>query len=161
MTTLLDNLGGEPALRAAVDEFYARLIVDPELEPFFVDVNVERLKKHQYIFMSTAFTKIPEDMDVAGLISTKHARLFEMGLNERHFDIVAGHFVGTLQSLNVDPALIDEAAGVILPLRPVFVDCASKVKARKMVKAPKMKKMVTISVGVVAVIACLAAVAYK
>lgn len=33
--TLYDAIGGHPALTAAVDDFFARLIADPELGPFF------------------------------------------------------------------------------------------------------------------------------
>lgn len=46
-TVLLDRLGGQEALRAAVDEFYVRLTADAELAPFFAGVNVKLLKWHQ------------------------------------------------------------------------------------------------------------------
>lgn len=156
MTTLLDRLGGKAALKAAVDEFYARLVRDHGLLPFFVGVNVEQLKKHQYNFMSTAFTKIPEGMNIAGIIKEKHARLFEMGLSEYHFDLVASHFVATLQYLKVEPSVIDEAAGVILPLRPTFVECAAEVRTRKI---KKISAVAVVAVG--AGIAVLAAMAFK
>ena len=57
---------------------------------------------------------------MAALIREKHAKLFDQGLNERHFDKVAAHFVATLKYLGNQEDLINEAAGVILPLRPVF-----------------------------------------
>lgn len=84
--------------------------------------------------MSIAFTEIPEDMDVATLISEKHKRLFAMGLDERHFDVVAGHFVATLKHLGVKQAEIDEAVGIIGPLRPVFVEAAIEAKKEKQKK---------------------------
>ena len=76
--------------------------------------------------MSIAFTEAPEGMDIAELIAVKHAHLFEKGLNEEHFDAVAGHFVATLQELGVQPDMIDEAVSVIAPLRPMFVEGAAK-----------------------------------
>ena len=33
--TLLDRIGGEAALEAAVDQFYARVVIDPKLSHFF------------------------------------------------------------------------------------------------------------------------------
>lgn len=130
--TLKERLGGDDALKAAVDLFYERLTSDPELEPFFVGANIKLLKWHQYKFMSFAFTAIPQDMDVPMLIRTKHERLFRMGMNESQFDIVAGHFVETLKTLGVQQDLIDEAVGVIAPLRPVFVEGVKEAKKKKL-----------------------------
>ena len=118
---LLERIGGEPALKAAVNEFYTRLVVDKELERFFVGVPLDVLKSHQEKFMRLAFTNaVPADMDVADHMRTKHYRLFAMGLDETHFDKVATHFVETLQHLGVSQSLIDEAVGHIAPLRAVF-----------------------------------------
>jgi truncated hemoglobin YjbI len=75
---------------------------------------------HQLKFFKLAFTEIPPDFDVVAMILEKQLKLFEDGLNETHFDIVAGYFVATLQHFGVSQPLIDEAAGVIIPLRPVF-----------------------------------------
>lgn len=118
--TLMDKLGGAPALTAAVEEFYKRILADPELAIFFDDSSMTVLKMHQLAFMKVAFSKIPEDLDVMKLIKEKHARLFEKGLNAKHFDKVASHFVGTLKFLNVPSNLIDECVAIIGPLRVVF-----------------------------------------
>lgn len=56
---LLDRIGGEAALDAAVDGLYDRLIVDPKLAEYFVGVPMETLKAHQFNFMRLAFTEIP------------------------------------------------------------------------------------------------------
>lgn len=117
---LFDRLGGEPAIEAAVDEFYKRLVADEELAKFFEGIELSALKSHQRKFMKVAFTEIPEDLDVEQLMFKKHYTLFAKGLNETHFDLVAGHFVGTLESLGVDSSLINEAVGIIGSLRGVF-----------------------------------------
>jgi len=103
-----------------VDEFYKRLVADEELAKFFEGIELSALKSHQRKFMKVAFTEIPEDLDVEQLMFKKHYTLFAKGLNETHFDLVAGHFVGTLESLGVDSSLINEAVGIIGPLRGVF-----------------------------------------
>jgi hemoglobin len=100
---------------------YDRILGDPNLKDFFVGTSVQRLKTHQKTFFKVVFTSIPDDMDVPRLILTKHERLFqEKGLDETHFDLVAGHLVATLASLGIDQALIDEAVGIVATLRPVF-----------------------------------------
>jgi len=81
--------------------------------------------------MSIAFTKIPEDFDVANLIDAKHARLFDQGLDEADFDRVAGHLVATLKDMQVPQNLIDEVVGVVGPLRGVFEQGAVKAAQRK------------------------------
>lgn len=119
--TLFDRLGGAEACRAVVNDFYNRLVNDDGLAFFFEDVTMSALKIHQLAFLKIAFTGIPEDMDVAKFMTEKHERLFRAkGLNADHFDMVAGHLVASLQHLQVPADLIDEAAGVVLPLRPIF-----------------------------------------
>jgi hemoglobin len=119
--TLYDRLGGAAAVEACVNGFYDRILGDPNLKDFFVGTSVQRLKTHQKTFFKVVFTSIPDDMDVPRLILTKHERLFqEKGLDETHFDLVAGHLVATLASLGIDQALIDEAVGIVATLRPVF-----------------------------------------
>ena len=105
----------------------------------------------KYNFMSIAFTEVPEDMDIVALIHTKHQRLFDEGLNEEHFDIVAGHFVDTLNHLGVKQGEIDEAVSVIAPLRPVFEKEAVEAQKRKQTK---------IMMRLAILVAVLAAVAY-
>lgn len=119
-TTLLERLGGEPALRAAVEIFYDRLLDEKSLLPYFEGVSIEKLREHQYNFMAIAFTNIPDDLDVIALITDAHSRLFAMGLDETHFDTVAGHLVGTLAGLGVPQMEIDEAVSIVGPLRTCF-----------------------------------------
>ena len=127
---LLDRIGGDAALEAAVDAFYKRVIADQALAKFFDGTDVEKLKKHQFKFMKLAFTKIPESVDVAKILTDKHSKLFDMGLNATHFDLVAGHLVDALQSLSVPQNLIDEAVGIVGPLRAVFEAGAEAAAAK-------------------------------
>jgi len=126
--TLLSKIGGIPALKAAVGEFYDRIMADESLSPFFEDTNMTMIKMHQLKFLEIAFTKIPDDLDVAGMMHDKHARLFDQGLNESHFDSVAGHFVATLEHLQVPQEHIDSAVAIVVPLRPIFVQGAINAK---------------------------------
>lgn len=118
--TLMDKLGGVAALKTAVEEFYKRILSDPELAIFFENTSMTALKMHQLAFMKIAFTQIPDDLDVPKLMKEKHAPLFEKGLNASHFDKVASHFANTLKHLNVASDLVDECVSVIAPLRVVF-----------------------------------------
>lgn len=131
-TTLYDKIGGEAAVDAAVEEFYIRVIADHKLASFFEGTDMKRLKNHQKKFFTIAFQGIPEGMNVARMLTISHKRLFQdQGLNETHFDLVATHFVGTLEHLQVPQELISEAAGVVLPLRAVFEAGAAEAQEEK------------------------------
>jgi hemoglobin len=111
-----------------VDIFYEKVTGDEQLKKFFEGVSVARLKVHQFNFLRFAFTEIPKDMDVYQYMIDKHKRLFnEKGLNETHFDLVAGHLVATLQQLNVAEPLIAEVVGIVGPLRAAFADEAARI----------------------------------
>ena len=53
-STLYERIGGEAAVRAAVDRFYERALANPELQGFFTAVSMPRLKSHQFAFLSQA-----------------------------------------------------------------------------------------------------------
>jgi hemoglobin len=42
------------AVRAAVNDFHARVLADPQLTPFFTDINMRHLKAHQRAFIAAA-----------------------------------------------------------------------------------------------------------
>lgn len=129
--TILSRVGGKAALDALIEEFYFRLLCDEELLFFFQGVDMHLLKVHQKRFMTLAFTEIPKELDVSGMIKGAHWRLFQMGLNEKHFDTVAGHLVETLQVLEVPQDLIEEIIAVVGPLRPVFEENGRAYAAKK------------------------------
>ncbi|WP_248518332.1 truncated hemoglobin [Salinarchaeum laminariae] len=52
--TLYKRLGGQEAIRAVVDEFYDRLLDDPDLGPFFEEADLEQLRRTQTEFLCEA-----------------------------------------------------------------------------------------------------------
>ena len=113
---IYDEIGGPDAVAAAVDEFYRRLLADPEVAPYFAGVELARLKSHQRAFIAAALGG-PEiyagrDMTAA------HAGLAITG---DAFDAVVGHLVDTLASLGVPDATIAVIGSVLAPLRDDIV----------------------------------------
>ena len=111
-----DSIGGAPAIRAAVDDFYARVLADRRLAPFFAGTDLERLKAHQRAFIAAAIGG-PEVFGGRDLASA-HAGL---GIADRDFDAVAGHLAGTLTGLGVPEDTIGQIAGALAPLRDDIV----------------------------------------
>ena len=111
MTSLLERLGGTPAIEAAVDLFYRRVLDDPLLAPVFEGISLLRLKGHQRRFLAQAFGGPPvyHGRDLAGA----HAGLVARhGLGDRHFDAVLGHLEQSLAALGVAPSLRAEVLAI-------------------------------------------------
>jgi hypothetical protein len=81
----------------------------------------------------------------------RHTRLFDEGLNENHFDLVVEHFSDTLNEMNVDPNLIDEALDVIMPIRAIFAKGAEQSRQRKRADMRKHHVAVAIVVALLAI----------
>lgn len=116
-STLYDRIGGEAAVRAAVDRFYERVLADPELQGFFTSVSMPRLKAHQFAFLSQVLGG-PRQYSGASMRDA-HSRL---AIEQRHFDGVAVHLVETLRELGVSEEIIATVAGALMPLSAEIVN---------------------------------------
>ncbi|NJN47368.1 MAG: group 1 truncated hemoglobin [Candidatus Competibacteraceae bacterium] len=103
--TLYEQLGGAPAVEAAVDVFYRRVLSDDSISDFFdsVDMADQRAKQKSFLTMAFGGPNIYTGKDMR----KAHAHLVERGLNDAHFDAVAGHLQATLQELGVAAELVD------------------------------------------------------
>lgn len=82
-STLFDRIGGEQAIGALVHDFHQRVLSDPLLTPFFVDVEPDRLHRMQREFFAAAlggpirYSGRPLNVVHAGLgIRTRHLARF-------------------------------------------------------------------------------------
>lgn len=107
--SLYQQLGGKPAIDAAVELFYTKVLVDDRVKQYFADINMTRQRKQQKAFLSAALGS-PAPYEGADL-RTAHREL--PGLNDSHFNAIAEHLQATLTELKVDPALIAKALAVI------------------------------------------------
>ena len=107
MTTLYERLGGAPAMEAAVDIFYRKVLSDDRISRFFEDVDMDRQAAKQRAFL-TMVTGGPNQY--TGLDMRRgHAHLVVQGLNDDHFDAVVELLAGTLAELGANPT---DIAGV-------------------------------------------------
>lgn len=115
MPTLYEKLGGEPAVDAAVDIFYRKVLSDNRISRFFAGVDMARQAAQQKAFLTMVFggpnAYTGKDMRKA------HSRLVTMGLNDSHFDAVMENLAATLKDLNVGAAEIGEAAKIAESVR--------------------------------------------
>lgn len=113
--TLYDRIGGDAALDAAVDRFYAKVLADGELAPFFEGLDMKRQAAKQKAFLSVAFGGPNRYSDRA--MRAAHAKPRAGGLNDAHFDAVVDHLAATLTELGVAASDIEGVAAVAESVR--------------------------------------------
>ena len=127
--SLYSDLGGAPAITAALDHFYPKVLADPRIGPFFNGVNIEGLKKRIAPFLARALGG-PNEYNGPGLRQT-HTRLEAMGLNDGVFDAFLCHFEDVLKELGVPPAKIAE-------IMPLFYGARGEVVQAKNINPNKV-----------------------
>lgn len=105
--SLFDRIGGGAAVDAAVDIFYKKVLADDSISHFFATTDMKKQRMKQKAFLAVAFGG---PNNYSGLdMRAAHAPLVEKGLNDDHFNAVAGHLQAVLEELGVDAASISEA----------------------------------------------------
>jgi hemoglobin len=115
MTTLYEKLGGAPAVEAAVDIFYRKVLGDDVISKFFdgVSMNEQRAKQKAFLTMVFGGPNNYQGKDMR----TAHARLRGNGLNATHFNHVIDHLRNTLQELKVPATEVNEVIGIAESVR--------------------------------------------
>jgi len=115
VTSVYERIGGEDAILAAATLFYDKVLADPLLTSFFVGLDMDQQIRKQVALMSWAFGG-PTRYEYRGL-NEAHAGLRAKGLNDAHFDAVAGHLAATLGELGVPDSLAAEAMAIVASTR--------------------------------------------
>ena len=101
--TLYERIGGETTIDSLMKRFYARVLDDPELNPFFKHASMEKLLRMQREFFSAA---LDGPVQYSGL-SLSHAH-YGRGITRRHFTRFVEHLLETLRSFDLNEQDIQE-----------------------------------------------------
>ena len=108
--SLYEKLGGQAAVSTAVNIFYRKVLQDETINHFFETTDMQKQMVKQKSFLTMAFggpnSYTGEDMRKG------HAHLVEKGLNDDHFNAVAGHLQSTLEELGVATDLVAEVMAI-------------------------------------------------
>jgi hemoglobin len=121
--SIYEQLGEEVGIRTAVDEFYRRLLADPQVAHYFEGANMQRLRMHQTQLLSQV-TGGPIQYEGSDL-ATAHARLAITG---EDFDRVVEHLAGTLADLGVEQATIGQIGEALVAHRDEIVTAPASVR---------------------------------
>jgi methyl-accepting chemotaxis protein len=113
--SLFDRIGGSDAVEAAVDIFYGKVLADERINPFFETTDMDAQRAKMKAFLSFAFGG-PHKYRGKNLRKA-HAPLVAAGLNDSHFDAVAGHLQNTLAELKLSDDLIGEVMNIAASTR--------------------------------------------
>ncbi|RFU88442.1 group 1 truncated hemoglobin [Streptomyces triticagri] len=114
--TIYQRIGGEAAVAGVVDQFYERVLADPQLAGYFADSDLAGLKRHQRAFVGQA---LGSGKPYSGrAMRQAHSGL---GVRSEDFDRVIGHLAGALEQAGVDGATVASIAEALAPLKPDIV----------------------------------------
>ncbi|WP_054815896.1 group I truncated hemoglobin [Nocardia arizonensis] len=119
--SIYEQIGGAEAVETVVDDFYVRVLADPELTGFFTGVNMSRLKGLQTEFFCAALGG-PQNYSGAPMRDVHQGR----GIKQDHFDLVAGHLIAALTAAGVPGDLVDEIIAAIAPLSGEIVSANAR-----------------------------------
>jgi hemoglobin len=111
MASIYEEIGGPDALITVVDDFYERVLADPELTAFFTGINMARLKGMQVEFFAEALGG-PDEYHGRTMQEVHVGR----GIAQNHFDLVAAHLNDALTAAGVPTATAEAIIGKVAPL---------------------------------------------
>ena len=115
MSSLFEKIGGKPAVQAAVDIFYNKVIADKRINKFFDQIDMQAQRKKQILFLTYAFGG-PNNYD-GNNMRDAHKKFVDQGLNDMHFDAVVENLAQTLKELEVSSENIAEVATIAESVR--------------------------------------------
>lgn len=130
------------SLKKIVDMFYDKVLADPRLSPFFLGIDVPKLKSHQVKFMALAFggkeLVVDEHPDLN--LRRIHYRLIrDRGLTEEHWQWFFDRFQDTLMELPEIPRETkDKAITSVAATRVYFTPLSPEEEAAGRSIAPSL-----------------------
>lgn len=112
-----DRLGGAATITEAVDRFYARVLDDAELAPYFAETDLAAVRRHQVLLLSQVLGG-PTAYDGRELVDAHRG----LGITDAHYDKVVAHLVGVLTELGANAEAIAAAGSVVAAVRPDIVE---------------------------------------
>jgi hemoglobin len=112
---LYEQLGGQPAVDAAVDVFYRKVLADDRISAFFDGVDMDHQIAKQKAFLTMVFggpvAYTGQDM------RRGHAHLVARGLNDSHFDAVVEDLGLSLKEVGAPDELIAKVVAIAESVR--------------------------------------------
>lgn len=106
--SLYEKLGGESRIAELLEDFYSRVLADPELAPFFQHTPMNKLIAMQKEFFGAALGG-PRNYAGRTIAAAHHGR----GITRHHFSLFCEHLFQTLTDEGFDHADINQVIAQI------------------------------------------------
>lgn len=111
MTSIYQEIGGDAAVTAVVDDFYQRVLADTRLAGYFRNSDMTRLKHRQAEFFAVTLGG-PEPYRGLSMADAHRGR----NIGQSQFDSVVGHLTDALTACGVAEPTVAAIIAVIAPL---------------------------------------------
>jgi hemoglobin len=115
-----DVIGGGPAVSAVVNDFYDRVLADPKLAPYFEEVDLARLKRHQ-VLLVTKVLGGPNNYSGRSLEEAHEG----LGITRDEFTAVVNHLAAAMKAAGVPNDIIARAGAAVAATEPDVVESGS------------------------------------
>ncbi|MCW3843075.1 group 1 truncated hemoglobin [Micromonospora yasonensis] len=103
-----ERIGGAAAVKAAVELFYDKVLADPELAGYFVDVNLPEQRRHLALMLAVVLGG-PNEYAGRGLAEAHRP----LNIPPAHYAMVGEHLTTTLSELGVPADIIADVQVVL------------------------------------------------
>ena len=109
--SLYERIGKKEMVEKASHYLYVNILRDERLSPFFKDVDIEKQQRKMSAFLTYIFGG--NSLYTGRSLRLAHENVVKAGLNDTHVNAMINCVRKTLQELEVDDELIDEAVQAI------------------------------------------------
>ncbi len=108
---LYETIGGAEVIRAAIGDFYRRVLEDEHLRDFFAQTDMANLEKGQSMFLSMLLggRVVYTGRDIGEAHHGSRLR----GLTDVHFDRFVAHFRDALHEVGVDSGVAEKVVKLL------------------------------------------------
>jgi hemoglobin len=115
-----EAVGGGSAVSTVVNDFYDRVLGDPQLAPYFEGVDLARLKRHQALLVTQVLGG-PENYNGRPLGEAHEG----LGIDHDDFTAVVGHLAAAMEDAGVPDDIIGRAGAAVAATEPEIVEVGS------------------------------------
>jgi truncated hemoglobin YjbI len=120
---VVQRMGGEATFDFLIVSYCERIQGDPRMRRFFGSLTLHSLTFLQKELVLMAFIKPSAENKIDAIkskVTLKFSPIFELGLNDTHFDILEGHFSAALYDCSSKPDVIQTCQKLFATLLPFF-----------------------------------------
>jgi hemoglobin len=116
-----ERIGGGGAIKVAVEQFYDRVLADPDLADYFTNVDMDAQRRHMVLMLTTVLGG-PNNYTGRGLAEAHQP----LDIPEAHYAKVGEHLTATLRNLDVPADILADVQAVLAQVQDQVVSSGTR-----------------------------------